>query len=221
MPLNEDIIKVTYFGAMGSDVWNTGFNVTLDVAGGVPSQADLNAAAVIFRGFFTLRAWDTAQRALAAVWTSYLGVRLHYYPAGSQVATRVAESLIPSPFVGTSANPHPSQCSIVASLRTVSSSRRGRGRMYLPYNGIGNITGGVYNTTHIPTVGDAVANLLSDVNIMAAVGGLSNFQAVVASQADGICLPVTNVIVDNVPDVQRRRSNNLTATLRSSFAVTP
>jgi len=219
MALSVDTSKVTLFGNMGGDIWNTGYWVDVDASLTPPAQADLDTWTTNVRTAWSTNFWTTTIRAMADPAVNYLGVRAHYYPAGSSVSTRTSESLVPSPTLGTGTQIHPYEVATVVTLRTVNASRRGRGRMYLPLSGVPMATGGLYSSGSIGAVADAAKASIDASNALATVGSITSTRAVVASQADGLVLPVTRITMDTKPDSQRRRQNKLVATLTSRTII--
>lgn len=216
--LNVPTIKVSINGrAAGGEEWSTGFwCVYVDTD--TPTSSQLNTfAGDVLDAFGGVWAVELASQTSGAIVPE--SCRVHFYPAGSLVSTVTGEDT-GTIAAGTSTVTHPYQVGLVCSLRTALATRRGRGRMYLPLTGIPLSAGtGQYNGDEIPTIADAMQAFFNAVNNLT-VGG-SPVGVVVASHADGLVQPVTHIIIDSIPDVQRRRANQLAASTTATRSVTP
>lgn len=105
----------------------------------------------------------------------------------------------------------PWDSAVVASLRTATGGRSGRGRVYL------GPTAGLYSAstpTTAPGIAAAqctsIANTVADLNArINAIPTLAGTQLAVLSVTDGLARFVTRVVVDGRPDTQRRRDLSL------------
>lgn len=205
-------IKVDIVGTrVGAEEWNTGFWVT---APSPTTQLDLDTWLTGVQGF--VNTWWAAVLSRASAGTAPSAVRARWYEGGDLTATLSAERpLTTTP--GSSGTTHPYQVSVVASLRTSVPSRTTRGRMYLPLDGTLMSTGGQYAAAAITAVNTPTATLLTSVN-GTTIGGLPT-TVVVASHVTGLVQYVTRVVMDTIPDIQRRRANALLAASVSSITV--
>lgn len=201
--------KVSLTGTRaGGEEWSTGFWTVPVALVDDPTQAELNAYADALWALWST-AW-TSLKPVASVNTKPTKLKVNFYPASSLVSTMTSESgseLGP----GTSAAPHPYQCAVVCSLRTALSGRRGRGRMYLPCDGASMAIAGQYSSGVPPLVATAMQTFFDDVNLEEPSAATAAVLAV-RSEADGAYHVVNRIIVDSIPDIQRRRVNQLAAT---------
>jgi len=148
--------------------------------------------------------WWTAIRDLYPNTIAWTGIHIAVILEDGTVGTSLDR--LASPNVGhATGNPTPNEVSMVASLRTASSTRRTRGRMYLPGLAVNSLTDqGRWVTEDCQTIADETAAMLA---VLVSDGETNT--AVVASATGGIFTPVTRVAVGNVPDSQRRRRDAL------------
>lgn len=103
------------------------------------------------------------------------------------------------------AKPLPNEVAHVMSLRTATSTRSTRGRMYLPGMHSGLLTDDArMATADMLDVANAAADYLADITV-----GATTFTSVVASATASVLTPVLAVAVGDVPDAQRRRRDKL------------
>lgn len=133
----------------------------------------------------------------------------YFYNGGTAAAAHGRATLNT---VGTGASVHPNQICAVMTLKTALAGRRTRGRMYLPANGAGMGTAGIFTQSGIDNARIGTAAYFSTRNDI--TGGV-----VVVSQTASSSQLVTSVAADYIPDTQRRRNNKLQS-LRLSSAVT-
>lgn len=194
MPYPADVTRYVIRGTgPGSEIWQTGFWLQRAEADQASLQTDTDASAASITTF-----WNAIK---GTIYTSYAltELRTYWYSGGSNQATfEAAHIFTPNP--GTNATPgSPIDTCLVASLRTARVGLSYRGRMYLPYHG--QVTPGTGLVSGAPaTYANAVAALLSDA---------LNMTPVVVSRHLATFEPITNVVVDQRPDVQRRRENRL------------
>jgi len=111
----------------------------------------------------------------------------------------------------------PNQICMVVSLRTEHAGRRFRGRMYLPVNASALTLGTAQWTgTQTAIVANTWAAYFNDWNGSGDNGTIS----VVSRVGAGEATPVSGVLVDTIPDTQRRRRNKLAAVGISAAVVT-
>lgn len=129
--------------------------------------------------------------------SNYTALDIYLY-TGSQAATSHGHAgfLV----TGTGTTPHPNQISLVVTLRTATPGRSGRGRMYLPANGIGmTTTNGQMNSSTVDSIVDALGVWFGVRNSIVP-------SVAVVSQTSTAYHLVTSVDADYVGDVQRRRA---------------
>lgn len=111
-----------------------------------------------------------------------------------------------------SGSPLPLQLSTVLTLRTVNLSRSGRGRMYLPTNGEGILSGvgHVWSNLVVNNLVDKFAAFLSD-------RVTNSCLPVVVSRSQTLMRPIISVDADYIPDTQRRRRRQLVSSRHSAL----
>lgn len=105
----------------------------------------------------------------------------------------------------------PPQCSVVASLRTLQTGRRGRGRMYLPPAPTSVMSNLVLSSTAATAIGAAAKAFLEAIRLPYSVGGIWCAPIVTGAPYTNYAA-INNVVVDNVVDTQQRRRRNITST---------
>lgn len=210
VPAGQNLIKAVFTGTRnGGEEWQTG--CWIDWVGPV-DQAGIDTACVNISGLWAT-AW-TSIKPYVSNDTSWNSTRAYLYFAGTTTAAVVSEHLV-APVPGTSPQHLPYQCGTVASLRTGVPSRRGRGRMYLPTDGFAVSGAGQYSGAGTTDLCHAVASFMTAVNTFVP----AQMTAVVFSDTGSATHPITSVIVDSVPDIQRRRANKLVPTQVITTAV--
>lgn len=208
---NSPHIRLSIEGTIqNTQSWSTG--VSVQGPAGAPTQAQWLAWLTDVQAAFATY-HDAANGAMHAISSqvSVKNLRAYYYPAGQ--TTSSGEGSVTSPFTGPDSAVLPAQCSVVHSLRTASTSRHGRGRMYIPALAapmssatlrLGTGVAGPYAT--------ALAAFLSS------IGGLAIDSVptapVIAPRGAGALIPIVTVQVDNVIDTQRNRRNKILYTDR-------
>jgi hypothetical protein len=109
----------------------------------------------------------------------------------------------------------PPQNSIVASLRTLQTGRRGRGRMYLPPAPTSYMSNLVLSAAATLAVGNAVTTFLEAIRLPYSVGGIWCAPIITGAPYTNYAA-VKNVLVDNVVDTQQRRRRNIVSTTDTS-----
>lgn len=140
-------------------------------------------------------AFITALKPFMNTGTSATTLRGYYYDNQGNLADAGVSDITSG--VGTGGNPTPNQCALVASLRTASNTRSGRGRMYLPCNGVGAAAASGKLNISVTALTAAIASLM----------GYTLGQ--VASETQGQLRPVTVVKVGDVVDTIRARRSRL------------
>lgn len=138
----------------------------------------------------------------------FIGARAEWYPASSTTAQYSANYTLTTARAGTSGNFGPTQQCIVVSLQTASSSRKAKGRLYVPATGGNTSTGHKYTNTVVDGISAATAGLITAIN---GTSIASNAVSIVVNGSDSFAHAVTQVSVDNEPDIQRRRANKVLA----------
>jgi hypothetical protein len=205
MPIPEDHIRVTFIGAgPQTEVFNTGFWINTN--GSTYTSTELNTLATAIRD-----AWVTNCR---ATWCSLMHsdqqwkeVRTYWYNGGPtpNQAQAVGVSTITGA-AGTISTKTSLAHALVATLKSNFAGRSYRGRMYLPATGYGYQTGTwTYSTTGLQAVADSVGNLFGTIN-----GWASPIRdVVIVSPLKTATSKVVSVVVDDKPDIQRRRMNKI------------
>lgn len=201
-----DLLRVSLLGSLpGGEKWSinpvfaftTGIAVSTDDAAAVATA--INSVPVPG----TLTAINPASVAIT-------GTRVEARSFAG-VLESVAEVARTTPSVGTSANAHPYQTSIVCSLRTSNSTARGKGRLYYPAIGI-NLSS---TTLRIPAVD--VGNFLTGMKTylsgmqtaVRSVGGFTTAGLSVWSRSNSARSLVLSIRAGDIADVQRRRRDSV------------
>lgn len=211
------MVKVVLYGSMSSaQSWSTGFYVACPGLTTPPSATQLNDIAGAAEA--AAASWWTALHAYQAPYCSLDGVRCYSYASGSNTSTAVGEYPAAAGTDGLGSHPIPPYVSLVVSLRTAISSRSTRGRMYVPltdggyFDGSGQATSSLCNALRVATT-NLMNAVVGDVN--STLTG-ATAEVVVASFTDAKVTPVTQLIVDSLPDVQHRRTDKVGADYVSS-----
>lgn len=201
------LVKFTLSGTIGTtgQTWSTSFWVYTGI--GTPcTQALLDSYATAVRT--PAATFIAAIRGFWSPTVSYTGLKATHYLANSAVPDFVSSPAVTLQSGATLAR-LPGYCAFVASLRSTSPTRSGRGRMYLPVNFLTVTADGEIALADVTQMTNASAALFTAVNALApgfdSLAGL----VVVASFTKGTTLPVTRVVGDSKLDVQHRRTNKL------------
>lgn len=116
---------------------------------------------------------------------------------------------------GTGSQGLPPQNSVVASLRTLQTGRRGRGRMYLPPAPTSYMSNLVLSAAATLAIGNGVTTFLEAIRLPYSVGGIWCAPIITGAPYTNYAA-VKNVLVDNVVDTQQRRRRNIVATTDTS-----
>jgi hypothetical protein len=212
MPTPGNTVRAVFSAAnTGGEQINTGCWFFLNST--PPSQADLNGIATDLA-----TNWNVLTTNLKGHWyagVSWQFVNVYYYAGGSNHAAMQAVAALAAN-VGTRAGGgSPIDTCSVVSLRTGFPGRSQRGRMYLPqHDTVSATTGQIVGTTAT----DFANNVALFLNTFS--GARPGWGAVV-SRTLGSSLPITQVLCDTIPDVQRRRENKMVASAVQSAIVTP
>lgn len=191
--------------ASGVQTFSTSIWVLSDITGPV-TQASFDSFVADCQVAIKAMTSSTAITHMTNSVDQYDALTGYYYPPSHTSASLVSAGAYGSPDNGDSTTHAPKETSLVASLRSSTPGRSGRGRLYLPACGVPIGANGLADTTAVGNIGGVVKTCLSALN---AVDGCT---VAVASFTKGIAYPVVAVIVDNKPDTQRRRQDQLTPT---------
>lgn len=155
----------------------------------------------------SLALWNGIKGAYANV--QYAGSRLALLSANNITLGTLLRSITPVAATG-GGNPLPHEVAVVASLKSATYGRRGRGRIYLPPPAYGALTttGRLDSTIR--------ANMASQVATYLDFTPTNNLESVVASNADSDFKSIVTVEVGDVFDAQRRRRDQLVEVVSSA-----
>lgn len=152
--------------------------------------------------------WN-ALRTYASTGTAWQSVSLYAYIGGSDTAAAVYHKEF-TPIAGSAASgQHPDQVCLVCSLRSSSPTRQGRGRMYLPLTAL-PLTAGTSQVTSAAT-GAIAGAMQTFLNSLAGTeyDEQATLHPIVYSRSQSLARDIVSVVVNSVPDIQRRRANQL------------
>ena len=209
------VLRCTAFGSAfgGDEEWSTGFYMgalSNDIV--PPTQATADAFLTRWQTFFTA--------ANSSICSGYKteGVRTTLYNASGVMDPAANFYAYPTvPFAGGGAStPQPAQISLVASLHaTPQRGLASKGRMFLPGVNIAMGVDGRISSTNVTSLVTTLKTLFTGMNgdtnvpgdlINASKGGTGLGALPPVNRA------VTNLLIGNVYDTQRRRRNTLTET---------
>jgi len=218
LPTNENLLNCRLGGAVGTDRWSSGFWVSLASTSSTPAQADLDTFCALVLSSFNTNVWAPGSNPLKGV--NAPGVTLDsanviWYLAGvASKTSRATQTAV----VGTAATgSYHAAASLVLTLLTDQSSRRTRGRMYLPATAP-NAANATLQWALSPPYAAQMKTYFDALNAasLAFDSGNTHRVAVVSRTGSGSSLPVHQVRMDSVIDSQRGRSDkyvaNFTAT---------
>lgn len=220
-----DSVRLVFGGTIQtSQEWSCGLTIATLTAANMSSvdQAALadfanDAMAAIKAAFNTAASGSTtALRALLAATDALTFVNTYLYRAGQDQAALQYEPVFGTAIAGSGAGRLPAQSCLVASLRTETPGRRGRGRLYLPETGTSLSSDGQVSSTIVNDVATDVARLIHNITVIGL--GDDDSSVVVGSQSGAY--KVTAVQVDSEIDIQRRRADKL-APLRVGTVTVP
>lgn len=194
------------------EIWNTGF--WLSGTAFATSQDCADAASSVHTNAVS-SGFKTALAPCIGFGANWNKVTVYSFIDGGAHAAHVGSFDVPSGAgsSATGANGILQTC-CVASLHSDTAGRRGRGRMFLPAAGI-PVSGGHFNSS-INVLADGLASLFTLLNGLTDV----SWTVAVLSNADSASRPVTSVVIDNRPDVQRRRANRFPSSSIHTSPVT-
>lgn len=153
--------------------------------------------------------WNTANGPASqnASATTLTGFSALWYDTNQPKSTSQAGILLGTPLGGSSANTNPPQVAIAVSFGTGVTSRRARGRMFLPASGIHCDATLRLSTTVATALATATKTLLGA--IAASTLGTAPLVPLVAVPGTSTPFSVVNVSCDIVADTQRRRRDKV------------
>ena len=196
----------------GSQNWSVGFSTSGPVA--TPDQADLDSWAQSFADSLHADASISTFQVLNEVGANLSKVSAYYYPAGSEVSTRLSTPTFAAVAATQTSNLLPMQSSLCATVLTGIPGRSGRGRVYWPVTAAGLTAGEVSSSA-----ADSIAELTAIIFTLLGADdvGLAAQQPIVASKTGAHV--VTGVAADQRIDIQRRRADKLPQIKRPTKAV--
>nr|CRY97391.1 hypothetical protein [uncultured prokaryote] len=201
MPLPGLSSRFSFVGTLpGGEVFDTSFWLQ---AYAPESQAEAQATTEDIAASFVSNALASC-KPLMSTFTVIESLKGYFYPEGGTAATYVTNAPIASG-TGSGGALHPNQVGLVLTLRSVSPTRSGRGRMYWPMQGCLLTAGGLNNTSYVNTWVDSMADFFSDIHDV-----VTGADVAVVSVTQGVSRVVTSVSADPRPDIQRRRANKQT-----------
>lgn len=210
MPDWGTMFHLTIGGHMATaQSWSVGLNMGLNISGSALTQTQTDACLAAMQAPITT--WWTALKVRQAADVQWDNSALFWYPSGQRLAalvSRVASGAV----VGTAGGIQPLPVCMVASLRSTTPGRSGRGRSYIPMTGTGVSTGHQFTLADCTAVANAHAAL-----IIALRGLVLTAQTVTAqnpginSVKNGALYPITRVVCDSIPDFQDRRQDKIAA----------
>lgn len=199
-------LRTSIIGTLGTPATEQ-WSINLHWAAGIPpaNQEDMDDLTdSIASALDTTLGASTALRDLLTLDGSVTGVQTYYYGA---TGPAILQGEAPITVTGTGSTNAPFQTSMVFSLRTGLPGRSGRGRVYWPALGVDMTSTG--NRVNQGTPYTELVTALSGVEDAASGYGLS--LAVYSPTRDLLTL-VSSIQMGNVPDVQRRRAENIAET---------
>lgn len=224
MPQVGQAVRLTFKGLIASvQTWSTSIWWGVD-GGGVttPSAAQVVAGMTLSTDLET--AIDSLWASLSLYMSSNTVMNNWEITAyGSDPTSPVTGAAVaPGATAGSSSHNLPPECALVASLRSATFGKSGRGRMYLPLDGLLIGNDGLASTVACTDTSAAVANFIATVNghnFAPAVGPNFTVKGVVNSVVNSELSRITNVGVDSRVDSQRRREHKLPGLVHSSLVV--
>lgn len=199
-----NFLRVSIGGGMpGGEVWSVNPCFGYEAPGHSFSEEELNDIAV------AVAAVDIG--GLQATMSGFTNVRDVRVEARTWAGALegVAEATRSSPINGSGSSRHPYQTSVVFSLRTLSTSARGKGRLYWPATGVAIDTDSLrMSSTTRDAIAEAAVDWLGAVET-AIHGVVAGAQLIVWSRTDEAGRYVNRVLVGDVLDTQRRRRDTL------------
>lgn len=147
--------------------------------------------------------WD-AMKGAFSIYTEFIGSRFQWYGLDGLIVETIEE--VDPPVAGDGGSVSlPTEVAVVASLRTASAGRSGRGRMYLPPPSVDQVsTSGRLPAATGAGLAAALADLMQPIS-----EGTTEWNAVVQSKTQQALRAITAVAVGDIFDAQRRRRDAL------------
>lgn len=202
MGIPANAVKITYNGHLSNGEifsWGSWFDALTAL-----TQAELDS---LLSTATTAFASDLQAQQVIQLDTGsgYDGAKAYYYDGSGPHAALISEESL-SVVGSSSGTDMPLQTCAVASLRTGRPGRSYRGRIYFPYLE-GALTSHQFPSTFCSNFATDVANYLTAIKT-ASGGGFRAADPVVMSSMKSAMTPITQVLVDSKPDVQRRRAES-------------
>lgn len=215
------MLNVRLGGAMATDRWSSGFWISFGGGIALPAQADLDTFIALCLSSFQSNVWGPASNPLKGVNAS--GVTLDtavgtYYVNGLATYHSQANQ---TPVVGTgSAGAYHAGACLVATLQTDQSSRRTRGRMYLPTTQP-NATASTLQWATAPPYAAEMKTYFDALNAASLAWDTGNTHrvAVVSQVGAGAARAVQRIRMDSIIDSQRNRSDKFVANTASTATL--
>jgi len=199
-----DVTHAVLVGHLDSgEIFNTGFWLQ----GFAPTtDAEANDYAAQLASTATTAVMPAALGSIMAGDSGWDSIRVYGYPTSGAPAAAIGEHAIVGGG-GAAGDGGPLQVCLVATLKTASSTRSGRGRMYLPCDAKAAFAAHRVVSALVTQVTEHLVTWFDLINAL--TGGR---QVSVVSATHGTVNPVLSVSADNKPDIQRRHANKQTAT---------
>ena len=214
------VVKIVIQGKIGpTQTWSTGcyFSDTAHPAGATKLQ--LEAMGDSINTAVSNYAASTLHHLINNV-ASVTGWTAYSYGATSVKSVAENAYVFTTAATGAGAGSLPALTAMVQSLRTNSSGRSYRGRMYLPAQGATLDGYGRFAQADCTNMcNDTVTYLEAAAAAVGGGTGGGDSTPCVASFTKSFCTNVTEVLVDNIPDTQHRREDKLGATFTASGNV--
>jgi len=215
------MLNVRLLGAMATDRWSTGFWISFGGGIALPAQSDLDSFINTCLTSFNTNVWAPASNPLkgvnaaavtldSCVGTYYLNGLATYHSQANQ-----------TPVIGTgSAGAYHAGAALVATLQTDQSSRRTRGRMYLPATQP-NASGTTLQWNVAPPYAATLKTYFDALNAATLAWDTGNTHrvAIVSQVGAGSSRSVQRVRIDSIIDSQRNRSDKFVAQTASTATL--
>lgn len=209
-------VRFVFSGSLsGGEIWSSGFWMhDLETAF---NQDTAQALALLIDGLASASSDSGAmtntmgqQFSITGTWQS---TSAYLYNGGSTQAAYVGRYESPTTRAGSQQQKMPNQVCSVVTLRSGLPGRRYRGRMYLPAQGLTLDQAGELPHAQVDELALTWSRLFTEIN-QSGDGVVS-----IVSGTGSVATPVSQVTVDNRPDIQRRRANSQAITYRASGQV--
>lgn len=215
MPLPLPVAKVVCSGTMASGVQDMSFGLYID-AGFTDfiSQATLEDFLDAIKPTYNDFLFSGHVKNFWTASDQFTTLKAYFIPATGDTATLVAETTFTSPLVGTGTANHPLGTALVLSNRSLLPGKSGRGRIYLPANGVDATSS---DRVASDSVVDALGtDYLTFLNALRA----GTFYPGIASFTKSLWNQIHTYQIDNKFDTQRRRGDQIAASHTKTGTVT-